>query len=209
MPSETSLLLDCLQMKKFDIKNIEAAFSRKGYKLLENRVNLVGIRAETRKAGKFDDLFVSMSRSKTGWSFWTAEFTTDPGLHFLKNNLLNPEGCAILVPGQYRDVYMIDKHRGAYDALCQRNGEVKIYRDANRNDILDYNPDKIREGHFGINIHKDSTGGSSNIVFRASAGCQVFRYVKDFDRMMAEVKKELTEKKGRTFTYTLLTEADI
>ena len=196
-------------MKKFDINALEAAFNIKGYRLDKVRANLVGIRSSNRQAGKFDDLFVSMTKSKSGWSFWTAEFTTDPGLHFLKNNLLNSEGCAILVPGQYRDVYKIDKHRGAYDALCQRNGEVKIYRDANRNDILDFSPNKIREGHFGINIHKDSSGGSSNIVFRASAGCQVFRYVADFNRMMSEAKSEAAKKLGTTFTYTLLTEDDI
>lgn len=198
-------------MKKFEALDlVDAIVTRKKYSLIPDRANLIGIRSSNRTAGKFDDLFVSLKRNPKGqWGYWSAEFTTDPGLHFLQTNLLNKEGAAILVPGQYKNVYRIDKHRGAYDALCQRNGTVKVYRDGNRNSTLDFDTSKIREGHFGINIHKDSSPGSSNIVLRASAGCQVFRYVKDFDRMMAEAKKEVAAGLGSSFTYTLLEETDI
>ena len=42
---------------------------------------------------------------------------------------------------------MIDKHQGKYDALCQRNGNVKVYRDSNFD--LVYDETKIAEGSFG------------------------------------------------------------
>jgi len=116
---------------------------------------------------------------------------------------LNVSGTAILVPGQYRGVYKIGKHRGQYEALVQLGGRVKVYRDRNKDEVLDMNPDTADEGYFGINIHK--AGTQSTEVNKWSAGCQVFANEYDFRQFMNLVKRS-AELWGETFTYTLVDE---
>ena len=44
--------------------------------------------------------------------------------------------------------------------------EMKVYRDNNKNQILDYNEATIEEGIFGINIHRTNPlGFSKNVYF--------------------------------------------
>ena len=78
--------------------------------------------------------------------------------------------------GAVRGAYKIGLHRGSYEALVQRGGRVRLYRDANMDDILDMEPEDISDPTYaGIKIHRASTrdGGSEN-VDKWSAGCQVF-----------------------------------
>ena len=132
--------------------------------------------------------------------------TTDPGkksmLEWKKMGITG--GCARLVTGQYRSTWKIDKHQGKYDALCQRNGKVKVYRDEDLD--LEYDENKITEGIYGINIHK--AGQDSTWVENWSAGCQVFKRVKDFDEFM-KICKKAVKIHGNSFTYTLLESTDI
>ena len=114
------------------------------------------------------------------------------------------KGTAILVPGQYLNVYKIDDHKGEYPALCQR-GEVKVWRDNNKDNILDWEGETDTGEKFGINIHR--AGQTSKIVGDWSAGCQVIANRKDFKRMMKLAHKQ--NKKKKTFTYTLLTEKEV
>ena len=130
--------------------------------------------------------------------------TTEPGKYWLENPT-NVNGTAVLVPGQYRSVWKIDLHQGKYEALCQRNGTVKVYRDDNKDDIIDCDPDSISEGYFGINIHK--AGAHSTQIDRWSAGCQVFANESDFDEFMVICRKA-REKWGNAFSYTLILEDD-
>ena len=58
---------------------------------------------------------------------------------------------------------------------------------------------------YGINIHK--SGQDSTWVENWSAGCQVFKRVKDFDAFMKICKKAKTIH-GNKFTYTLLESKD-
>jgi hypothetical protein len=44
-------------------------------------------------------------------------------------------------------VYKLDHHAGKYLALCQRNGPVKVYRDSNRDQVLNWTGD-TREGMY-------------------------------------------------------------
>jgi hypothetical protein len=129
--------------------------------------------------------------------------TTEPG----KKGVMefhNPKGVAKLVPGQYRGVYSIDKHQGKYEALCQRNGTVTIFRDHNKDLTFD---EVIRDnGMFGINIHK--AGQNSTWVENWSEGCQVFKRVRDFDEFMKICK--IAEKiHGNKFSYTLIESKDL
>jgi hypothetical protein len=104
-----------------------------------------------------------------------------------------------LVPGQYRATWCIDKHQGKYDALCQRLGEVTVWRDGNRD--LKFDEVKTDKGIFGINIHK--AGTDSTWVENWSEGCQVFKRVKDFNEFMSICKKA-AKIHGNKFSYTLL-----
>ena len=163
------------------------------------------MRSDIAKANKFDDsMYVAYRNSSKEWEVRLYKITTDPGTYYLQNPM-NVNGTAIMVPGQYRSVYKIDKHLGKYEALCQRAGKVRVYRDSDKDDILDMEPDSITEGYYGINIHK--AGSNSSIVNRWSAGCQVFKTSGDFNDFMSLVRRS-TKHWGEKFSYTLLEEKD-
>ena len=132
---------------------------------------------------------------------WSA--TTDPGKKGVQQ-FSNKKGVARLVPNQYRGVWAIDKHQGKYTALCQRNGNVTVYRDADKNLVFDES--KLDTGMFGINIHK--AGQDSTWVENWSEGCQVFKRVKDFDQFM-KICQQARKIWGNKFSYTLLESTDI
>jgi hypothetical protein len=87
-------------------------------------------------------------------------------------NLLNPKGTAILVPGQYRGSHAIGLHQGKYKALRQVKPflyiEIQI-----KTMNYDLKPETINTGLFGINIHRASKWGVSQLIDKWSAGCQV------------------------------------
>jgi hypothetical protein len=183
---------------------------KKGYAFFDNdkpyNLNIIGARRINNAIpNKFDDTIVVIYRDRQKqWEVFTAEITTDPGLYWLMNPI-NVKGTAILVPGQYRGVYERDLHQGKYEALCQRGGEVQVYRDADGDRRHDISEDKIDTGFFGINIHK--AGRSSVQVDKWSAGCQVFARSEDFATFM-DLTEESAERYGNSFTYTLLLETD-
>jgi hypothetical protein len=197
-------------------EQIEAAVKTKGYVWFSDNsnksydVNIVGVRNSStgnKVTNVFDDtLTISFKDEKGAWQFYLWSATTDPGkksmLEWKKMGITG--GCARLVAGQYRSVWKIDKHQGKYDALCQRNGKVKVYRDSDLD--LEYDEDKITEGIYGINIHK--AGQDSTWVENWSAGCNVFKRVKDFDVFMKIVKAS-AKIHGNSFTYTLIESKDI
>ena len=181
------------------------AVQSKGYKVFTDgdyNLNITGIRSPERVANAFDDRLCVTYKLNDMWVTETFEITTDPGSPYLLKPI-NNYGCAILAPGQWRGCYSIGKHRGQYLALVQ-SGKVKVYRDNDRDNILDMDPETIQDGYFGINIHKRS--GESDTVNGASAGCQVFRYEHEFNRMMYLAQKQVSERGWRTFTYTLIEE---
>ena len=96
-----------------------------GYKVFdgdaEYDLNIVGIRSKDDTPNVFNDLMTVSYKVKGQWYTRSWQCTTDPGTYWL-NNPMNVKGTALLVPGQYRGVYKLDKHAGQYLALCQRNG---------------------------------------------------------------------------------------
>jgi hypothetical protein len=171
----------------------------------EYNLNIIGIRSKDHQPNSFDDRMCVVFRDEQGWVTRTWECTTEPGKYWLENPT-NVSGTAILVPGQYRSVYKIGKHQGKYDALCQKGGAVKVYRDDNKDAIIDAEVSTEEEGYFGINIHK--AGANSTQVDRWSAGCQVFSHSADFDEFMS-ICYAAKAKWGNSFTYTLIDEPDI
>ncbi len=196
-------------------EQIEKAVKAKGYTWFSDNsnksydVNIVGIRNNApsvadKVTNVFDDrLTISFKDEKGVWQFYSWIATTDPG----KKGVIefhNNRGVARLVPGQYRGAWKIDKHQGKYDALCQRNGNVTVFRDANRN--LLFEESVTDTGMFGINIHK--AGRDSTWVENWSEGCQVFKRVVDFDAFMSICRKA-SKIHRNAFSYTLLESTDI
>src|SRR5690349_6784023 len=110
----------------------------KGYQVFTNgHPNIVGIRnSERSNEDYFNDLC---------WVWWTDggkeiahnyTITTHPGNYYLQHPIAGSNGTAILVPGQYIDCWELGMHRGKQFALCQRAGEVAVYRDNNKDTTL-------------------------------------------------------------------------
>lgn len=174
-------------------------------------LNLFGIRSKDLSAGSYNDLMGCIYKVNGQWvsHYWAA--TTDPGVYY-RENPINVLGTAILVPGQYRNVYKLGTHRG-YEALTQQNGEVTVWRDDNKDDQLDVGPGvDLDSGYFGINLHASSSdpynadrdNDPSAQVGKHSAGCQVHATTTGFREMMSIAKLQIQHRGWTTFTYTLL-----
>jgi len=188
---------------------IKAAMRRKGYVVFGNDakgydLNIFGIRTRDTRSNAFNDIVGVMYLEAGRWILFTFPATTDPGLYW-RRNPGRVEGTAILVPGQYRGAYKVGKHKG-YAALQQQK-PVKVYRDPNKDDVLDFDPETIQAGMFGINIHRSNKDRPSEQVNKWSAGCQVLADPIHFGFLMA-LAMEAQEIHGNSFTYTLLTEDD-
>lgn len=167
-------------------------------------LNIIGIRSISDKSNSFDDELRVIFKDDFGrWQELAFKITTDPGKYWLENPS-RVAGTAILVGNkQYRGVYKIGKHKGVYEALVQTGGKVSVYRDSNKDTILDHDPENIQRGYFGINIHRSNPKRESTLVEKWSAGCQVFADPHDFEVFMSICKKAASVY-GNSFTYTLL-----
>ncbi len=192
-------------------EQIEAAVKAKGYAWFEGEkdydVNIVGIRnlqPAKHVTNLFDDT-LTISYKKDGvWQFHEWAITTDPG----KKAMLeysNPNGVAILVPGQYRGSHMIGLHQGKYEALRQQK-PVKVWRDKDKD--MEYDWVDEDTGIFGINIHRSNPLTESTYVENWSEGCQVFKRINQFNTFM-DICRLARNIHGNSFTYTLLTSEDI
>jgi len=68
--------------------------------------------------------------------------------------------------------------------------------------------ENIKEGIFGINIHRASATGTSTQIDKWSAGCQVIANNQNFDKLMELANKAATIW-GKSFTYTLIESKDV
>lgn len=188
-------------------EQIEQAVKSKGFVWFNSAkdydVNIVGVR--NLKSGKkvtneFDDALTLSYKVNGIWQFHQWTITTDPGKKPTEI-LRSLRGVARLVPGQYRGVYAVSMHNGKYQALCQRLGNVSVYRDNNKDKIQDEKV--IDSGVFGINIHRSSIYKDPSYVDYFSEGCQVFRYNANFVEFMKIINKA-KDAFGNKFTYTLI-----
>lgn len=183
---------------------------RKGYSYFRRgkyNMNIIGVRADNKNVtNNFCDCIVVEYIDNHGNNTqFVYPCTTNPG----RNSLLHPSnnnGCAILVPGQYKGAYTFGLHKKSYRALVQIK-PVKVYRDNNRDKVYDLDPNTIEEGIFGINIHK--AGKDSILVDNWSAGCQVFKRDADFQHFLSVLELQVKAGLGDKFTYTLITESDL
>jgi len=189
------------------INEVKKLAKEKGFIINEKPyfLNIWGFRANSQTPNSFDDemhIFMNIGTERLPkWAYWVFKCTTDPGTYWLKNPM-NPQGTAILNPGQYIDAYQIGLHRGKYKALVQR-GVVSVTRDYDRDAVLDFANGRVVRGLYGINIHRASQVGSTLTVDKYSAGCQVFKNAQDFDFFikLCELHRSFH---GNKFTYTLV-----
>jgi hypothetical protein len=134
-----------------------------------------------------------------------AEATTTPSVYYLNTPIAGSSGgTAIMKQGQYKNAYAIGMHKGKYEALVQVK-PITVIRDDDRNSILNYFG-KTYTGLYGVNIHRSTASyASQDKIGFDSAGCQVFRFVDDFNDMM-KLAKQSRDKYGNEFTYTLIDE---
>lgn len=170
--------------------------SKKGYGLPEDdETCFIGIRLDRIASNKFDDTFIVIG--KHGTPLFHVSCTTDPGSPVLAKP--REGGTAILKPGKYK--YQLGMHQGKYPAFVQAE-PVTVYRDANRDNILDYVSEET--GWFGINIHK--AGPNSVQVDNWSEGCQVISAHANWEKVLQAGTVECHRKKW--ISYILLERSD-
>lgn len=196
--------------QRISIQAIKSIFANKQYWFDERKqdyaINIVGIRNQDTTTNIFND-WIWVCYWYRGHSVERLyNVTTDPGSYWLANKMGDATGTAILVPGQYRDTFQIRKHRGQYDALCQKwDTTVKVYRDGDKDGTLDFDaPIGTAEG---INIHRADRVHKIFKIDAHSAGCQVFQDPSDFNDFMSICYKH-RDTFGNSFTYTLLDQKD-
>jgi hypothetical protein len=195
-------------------QQIESAVKNKGYKWFEKgnyNLNIVGVRnSETLNevTNKFDDHITISYKAEGNWKFHCFDCTTDPGKHWVEN-IMNESGVAILKPNQYRGSHQIGLHQGKYEALRQVK-PVQVYRDNSLDNIYDLLEENVKEGVFGINIHRATKyeGRKSTQIDKWSAGCQVIAANDDFHLFM-EICNKAKDIWSNSFTYTLIESNDL
>lgn len=200
-----------------DINALAHELTLRGYRVFDDathplNLNLVALRRTNGTPNAFDDLlacFWPLADGSFDGLAWKC--TTDPGTHWLRNPM-NPGGTAAIAEGQYRGAYTIGTHGWSnpnfrHKALVQV-GPLKIYRDNNRDDVMDYDPRTVHTTHpVGLNIHRASAWGEAVQVDQWSAGCIVLPRAADLAQLLA-LADESAEYWGNTFTFTLLENAD-
>lgn len=204
-----------LNTEKITVESLRKVCKDKGYNFFEKgsyNLNLIGIRSNERVSNSFDDI-LSVSYLVNGvWKLHKFTITTDPGLWELqKPSFVNAQeyGTAIMACGQYTGSYAYGYHGTGtwrHKALIQV-GPINIYRDKNRDAILDINGPTER-GLFGINIHASSLTVNQPLVCNWSAGCQVFGIPKEYYEFISIIEQAV-KLYGPKFTYTLINESDL
>lgn len=105
---------------------------------VEDRLLMLAIRSKNRIANEFDDTIALVFNNNI---INIMEGTCDPGTPNLVNPV-NKDGAAIVVNGHYKGMFRIGLHRGKYLAFVQNN-PVAVFRDDNRDNILDIDSNVI------------------------------------------------------------------
>lgn len=164
-------------------------------------LNIIGCRKQNGVANQFDDQLHVVYQVRGRWVHHIYSCTTDPGLYWMHSGSVR--GTAILCHNQQmRGAYSLGLHKGRYEALCQRNSEVDVWRDRNHDNVHNYGGN-VDRGYFGINIHRASVRGSS-VVGQYSAGCTVLNDPDQYDELIYLCKQQIKTNGWDRFTYTLL-----
>lgn len=182
-----------------------------GYEFLDDceplLPNIIGIRSVSRTWDRFDDKMYVVVRDERGhWNIDTYDTTMDPGAFYARVKFANRKGAGIIAPGQY-PVFVLEEYKNHGLALCQRRGPVNVYRDNDKDSIMEMDVSTLEQGH-GFHIHHVSQS-EADYVGRRSAGCTEFRYVSEWERFLELCKKVNYARPGHTFTYTVINDRQI
>ncbi|MFZ5479059.1 MAG: hypothetical protein ACOZNI_19970 [Myxococcota bacterium] len=183
------------------INLLRATCAASGYAFFEDGdfdLNLFGLRSTRPFDNTFDDTFVVAYKDGGAWQLRRWAFTSDPG----KAAILNPQnkdGCAILIPNQYRGAYHFGAHKGQYRCLVPKS-TLPVWRDNDRDALLERGG-PVHAGYF-IQVHH--AGPDSKFVDNWSEGCQVFKRIAEFEEFLALCDRQAARGPGwGSFTYTL------
>lgn len=201
----SSVTIAGMNTPDFFAAEFERLFGKLGYAFFEDgdfNPNYIGVRSSRTRAGQFDDVFFCLYRTNGYWRVHMWPLTTDPGDVLLKASK-NPKGVAILAsPQQCRGAYKLGLHKGR-PALVQWGKPVRVWRDGNKDDVLDWGDDAGIPGWYGINIHNTVGPQIALMNDTKSLGCQVFP--NDFDhRSLLAVQRVAANKYGDVCTYTII-----
>ena len=223
---------------KYTVDSVINTLKAKGYAVYENdkrpfNVNIVGIRNSDRESNKFNDTLCLFYKYNGYWLYREYDITTDPGTVY-RIKPVNPDGTAIIFPGQYPGMWQLGKHKGKYPALVQKN-PCTVVRDNNMDNVLDVTvpPHKnvveskqrnyiqhnyindndevvftTQTGMFGINCHKSGVGNTLDVNYY-SAGCIVFADNVKFETEFLDICNGASKVFGNSFTFTLVNDYDI
>lgn len=150
-------------IREQDIKNYISKFKK-----IYGKNFLLFIRLNDIFTNKLDDYCFYLDGEKD--LLLCMQCTTKAGNYYVYNPLTygGITGTAVLKEGNYKNTYkVINTYRFGYlDYELIQILPVYIYRDSNRNNVLDR--ENLQYGYYGINIH---TSGWTTIIDRWSAGC--------------------------------------
>lgn len=178
---------------------VKELFKKKGYTFFEGELNLnIFAKRKVINTNVFDDEFyvVYQEGGKNIVKKWAC--ATEPGKTYMLKPL-HKDGSAIIVEGQYRGAFTFGLHQGKYECLRQHK-PLKYNRDNNKDTKHDIGG-KVYEEIAYTNIHH--AGKDSGQVDSWSAGCVVFKRIKDFNEMMSIAKKS-AKLYGDKFTFTMI-----
>lgn len=183
------------------LTEIQNVFNSKGYITeLNNKPNIFGIRKDNTFSDKFDDAIGVFWGKYEIDNFHIWEATTEAGKIYAKNPL-NGIRTAVMVPGQYINVYGLGLHKN-YEALVQIK-EIAFYQDVNKDLNIDTDM-TIKLQMIGANIHGTRSDIKVWSVDKFSAACQVIWEWKNFVTLRNICKTS----EFKEFNYTLLEEKD-
>ncbi|GEM_PF-1126126 len=189
-------------------QELKFAMEKRGYAFFdrgEYNLNLFGIRSAAGLVNEFNDWLGVAYRDEWGnEQLQLFAGTTKPGGYYLKQGMLNAKGTAILIPGQYRGVWKLGRHK-SYEALEQlSSANFKVWRDHDKDGQFDYEG-PVYSDVSGLNLHTASFAKVSAKVGAYSAGCMVIQDPLDFKRLLLLVRKALRYYPNR-FSFTLIEE---
>lgn len=192
-------------MKSLTVEKLIEIYNKKGYPVNTKnmQLNIFGIRNSDTLANTFDDTVGVFFKDLNGrWVIKAFDATTDPGLYY-RENPMNSDGTAIIVPGFHKACYKLGVHKGL--PALEQIAPMKYVRDANKNKVLDFLY-KVPGFKYFIqngktNIHR--AGKNSKIVDKWSAGCQVLANEADMEDLLLDVRRSIAYGHSNIFDYAL------
>lgn len=195
-------------MDNISIDRLRDSLQALGYRFFERgdyNLNLIAIRSADTNANTFNDLLCVAYKVDGQWQLKKYPITTDPGQYY-REHPMNVKGTAIMVPGQHSGGFKLGLRKGRFPALIQARA-LPVWRDNNRDQQLDMTG-KVDRGWHAIQVHHAREGGTSTIVGKWSAGCQVLANADDHVELISLCQMQIPYW-GDRYTWTLLNEGDL